>query len=72
MKNFITFTAAFLLTAVLSGCVATISGPMPVPPPAEVEVVGVAPFVGAVWMPGYWEWYPRHHRHYWRHGYWRR
>lgn len=29
------------------------------PPPARVEVVGVAPFFGAVWLPGNWVWRDR-------------
>jgi hypothetical protein len=24
------------------------------PPPARVEVIGVAPYRGAVWVPGHW------------------
>ena len=40
-----------------------------VPPPPRVEVVGVAPFPGALWIHGYWG-----HERYgwrWRPGYWR-
>jgi WXXGXW repeat (2 copies) len=36
------------------------------PPPMQVEVVPVAPFVGAVWVGGYWGWNAG--RHYWTPG----
>ncbi|HET7527179.1 MAG TPA: hypothetical protein VFK10_14650 [Burkholderiaceae bacterium] len=40
-----------------------------VPPPAPYyEVQPVAPFVGAVWIGGYWNWYGG--RHVWAPGYW--
>lgn len=39
------------------------------PPPPRVEMIGVAPFVGAVWIPGRWLWQD----HWvWRGGHWRR
>lgn len=39
------------------------------PPPPRVEVVGVAPFMGAIWMPGNWVWRDRWawHRGHWAH-----
>jgi hypothetical protein len=41
------------------------------PPPAErVEVVGVAPYAGAVWIGGHWRWSGR--GHVWMPGYWQR
>ena len=40
------------------------------PPPARVEVVGVAPYPGAVWIRGYWVRGYRH-RWVWVRGYWR-
>lgn len=39
------------------------------PPPAPyVEVIPAIPFVGAVWLGGYWGW--RAHRHHWVPGRW--
>jgi hypothetical protein len=38
------------------------------PPAAYYEVVPVAPFVGAVWFAGYWNWYGG--RYAWVPGYW--
>jgi hypothetical protein len=45
--------AAALLALSLgaTGCVTRVAlGP----PPARVEVIGVAPYRGAVWIPGHW------------------
>jgi len=64
----------------LSGCVVAprhhqpyyLGGSMVVPvgpPPNRVEVVGVTPFVGAVWIPGHWIW---RDRWVWNKGYWTR
>jgi hypothetical protein len=39
------------------------------PPPPRVEVVGVAPFVGAIWIPGNWVWRDRWS---WHSGHWER
>lgn len=39
------------------------------PPPNRVEVIGVAPYRGAVWIPGHWV---RARRNWvWVRGYWR-
>ena len=38
------------------------------PPPPQYEVIGVAPFVGAVWIGGYWGWSGG--RHVWVPGRW--
>jgi hypothetical protein len=38
------------------------------PPPPYTEVVPVAPFVGAVWLSGYWGWSAG--RHVWVGGHW--
>ncbi len=38
------------------------------PPVARVEVIGVAPSPGYVWMGGYWNWVGR--RHVWVEGRW--
>lgn len=40
-------------------------------PPPPVRVVHVPPpRRGYVWVPGYWRWSPRMHRHAWVDGYW--
>jgi hypothetical protein len=39
------------------------------PPPARVEVIGVAPFYGAVWVPGHWV--SRYSGWVWVRGHWR-
>jgi hypothetical protein len=44
---------------------------VPGPPPAErVEVVGVAPYPGAVWVRGHWRW--NGYAHVWVAGHWQR
>jgi hypothetical protein len=41
------------------------------PPPVRVEVIGVQPFYGAVWVPGHWV-CERHRREwFWVGGHWR-
>jgi YXWGXW repeat-containing protein len=40
-----------------------------VPPPARVEVIGVAPRRDAVWVPGHWN--RRYGRWHWVNGHWR-
>lgn len=72
MKKLISVSSGVLLAALLSGCVATVGYEVPVPPPPQEEVITVAPFGGAVWMPGVWVWHRRHRRYEWRRGYWRR
>lgn len=58
--------AAVLAVGMLSAGCAVVPAPVPVasteiyapdaPPPAPVEVVPAVPFVGAVWVGGYWNW----------------
>jgi hypothetical protein len=63
------------LTA-LSGCMVTPVRPrftteavvVTQPPQPRVEVVGVAPEPGHIWIPGYWEWIGS--RHVWVEGRW--
>jgi hypothetical protein len=43
---------------------------MQAPPPPRYEVVGLAPFVGAIWLAGFWAWTSG--RWVWRPGYWGR
>ncbi len=62
--------AALLLTLsaglVTAGCMASVWVPIG-PPDALVDVHGVIPAPGYVWIDGYWEW---HNRWAWRNGYW--
>ncbi len=73
--------AAVLLAASLSACIVVpahrgpYGGPYggvivapEAPPPAPVEVVPAIPFVGALWIAGYWNWVG--HRHVWVPGRW--
>ena len=63
----------FIFITVIGGCIEYEAYErIPEPPPAQVEVVGVAPFLDAIWIPGYWVWHKRHHQYRWRAGYWRR
>jgi hypothetical protein len=57
-----------LASVTLTGCVVRPApvyvegGPVMVaPPPPQVEVVGVAPAPGLVWIGGYWNWVGGHH-----------
>ena len=55
---------ALSLTA--TGCVTRVAlGP----PPARVEVIGAAPYRGAVWVPGHWA--RARYNWVWVRGYWR-
>ena len=68
------FGAGAVLAAglLMSGC-AVVPAPVPVavaagdvyapaaPPPPQVEVIPPVPFVGAVWVGGYWNWYGGRH-----------
>ena len=38
------------------------------PPPPPVEVMPPAPFLGALWIAGFWSWVGG--RHVWQHGHW--
>lgn len=68
---------AVAAAATLAGCAATETvGVRPrfgevvtvAPPLAQVDAMGVAPFAGAVWIPGYWNWVGG--RHIWVAGRW--
>lgn len=72
--------AAAVVAAALSGCViAPLGSHYPVhgaegptvdvaPPPAQVEVVPVAPLIGHIWIGGHWGWHAG--RHVWIGGRW--
>lgn len=64
-----------LLASVMTGCVVVpahryyAGGVVTVEPPApRVEVVGVAPYPGYIWVGGYWRWTGS--RHEWITGHW--
>ncbi len=42
------------------------------PPAPLVETRPVAPYPGAVWTDGFWDWRPHAHRYYWTPGRWAR
>ena len=44
--------------------------PVPPAPAYYPEVVGIAPYPGAVWMRGHWLWRPYARRYAWIGGYW--
>ena len=44
----------------------------PAPPAPKVEVITVAPYPGAVWVPGHWQWRRRAREYVWILGHWRR
>jgi len=67
--------SGLFLAAALAGCVAVpvqrhyVGGVVMVAPPAaRVEVIGVAPAPGYVWLGGYWGWVGG--RHVWMQGHW--
>ncbi len=68
--------ALMVAGSLLSGCIVAPApgyyyrGPVVAvaPPPPQVEVVGVAPSPGYVWIGGYWNWVGG--RHVWVPGYW--
>ena len=80
-RSFLGLAAAAGASALLAGCYVVPARPyyydngyeygpvVTVPPPApEVEVVGVAPYPGAIWIGGYWNWVGG--RHVWVRGRW--
>jgi hypothetical protein len=80
-RSFLGLATAAGASALLAGCYVVPARPYyydngyeygPVvtvaPPAPEVEVVGVAPYPGAVWIGGYWNWVGG--RHVWVRGRW--
>jgi hypothetical protein len=53
MKKIAILIILVLCAAALESCLV---GPVVAPPPARVEVVGVAPGAGFIWIGGYWRW----------------
>jgi hypothetical protein len=72
MKGRLKILAVALSAFILGGCVAEVGYVVPEPPPPREEVIGIAPFGGAVWVPGYWGWHRRYRRYDWHRGYWNR
>ena len=80
MKHFPQMAIGFALVAILSGCIVAPRGAyrepyrqeqvyIQVAPPApQVEVIGVAPYVGHIWLGGAWFW--EGGRHIWHPGHW--
>lgn len=68
--------AAVISPLALGGCVVAPAGQpyyagepvMLAPPPPRVDVVGVAPYPGYIWIGGYWNWHSG--RHHWVPGRW--
>lgn len=74
-NRWIAATVVVLGSAMAGGCVVAPAEPyyvservMVAPPPPRVEVVGVAPAPGYIWIDGFWGW--TGHRHEWRPGHW--
>lgn len=71
---------AVMVGALLGGCVVVPVGPPPgappqvfesvmvAPPPAQAEVIAVAPYPGYFWISGFWAW--QLGRHVWIGGHW--
>jgi hypothetical protein len=65
-RVFLRTGAVATAAALLGGCVVAPVGPVPVaegpvyapsaPPPPQYEAIPAAPFVGAVWIGGFWNW----------------
>jgi len=78
MRSHVTQIRTLAASLVLAAALACAHGGMSVgltyterqPPPDRVEVIGVAPGAGYVWVGGYWNW--NSGRYAWRPGYWAR
>ena len=69
------FLALLALTLAASGSAACGPGSAEIvvetgPPPEQIEVVGLAPYPGAVWVRGHWQWTGG--RYHWFPGHWER
>jgi len=72
MKKVFCIIAVVILIPLLSSChrrVIYVRSAPPAPPVEQVEVVGPAPYVGAVWVRGHWVW--MHGGYVWVAGHWR-
>lgn len=80
MKHISQVAIGIAFVTILSGCVVAPRGvyrdPYPqdqayiqvAPPPPQVEIIGVAPYSGYVWLGGAWYW--EGSRHIWHPGHW--
>jgi hypothetical protein len=64
MRKIFCFIAVIILIPLFSGCATY----RPAPPPLQAEVIGTAPYAGAVWVRGYWVWI--HGGYVWTPGHW--
>jgi hypothetical protein len=71
MKKASFLIALIILIPLLSSCTYYVRNSPPPPPPPQAEIVGVAPYQGAVWVGGHWAWRPRLGTYVWVPGHWR-
>jgi hypothetical protein len=79
-KRALLYAVTPLIGLTMAGCtvyeepppntVTVVPNSAPPPPPPQVEVIGVAPYPGAIWCGGHYAWQPR--GWVWVGGYWRR
>lgn len=69
MKRLIA-TSLLALSLTAAGCATRVAFVAPLPPRARVEVIGVAPYRGAVWVPGHWVYSRYRGEWFWVRGYW--
>ena len=67
MQRSLSLLLPLCLAGLLAGCAGEVYVP-DAPPAPQAEVVGVAPYPGAVWIGGYWGWSGG--RHVWSPGRW--
>ena len=70
MERIRRFAISLMMAALLAGAVGCVAEIGAAPPPDQVEVVGIAPYPGEVWIGGYWSW--SYGRYVWVPGYWAR
>jgi len=70
MRKIFNILSMIVLAIALNGCVETVVYRRPAPPPPEIEVITTAPYYGAIWIPGYWQWHSGRGQHNWRKGHW--
>ena len=56
MTKRVVLLGTVLASFIMAGCGARAYGYVTAPPPPRVEVYGVAPGPGVVWIGGYWRW----------------
>ena len=68
----VVFIITTLLAILASGCVERTVYVRSGPPPLKTEIVTVAPYTDAVWVPGHWKWGGHYRGYVWVSGHWRR